>query len=391
MKPRKARKEGKATRGTQNMGKVKNKRFYESTKKEDRKMKRTKSIVGVLMLALVFTFMFASMAKAGKGFGDRGFSGGAFDRISPDNANRNPWRPIRPPRPCFMRISMWVEPEQPHNVYFTDEDVTIHYRVRTTCGADSVFVGPLEHHSAEEALAAAEGEYPTGGGSWGTSYRDPAEAGMLVRSIDIPAGSDPGVYTWRISARKGTTRRSNQMTVRIISKPEIDESCLEVGVEDCLLNMLRYIASEVHTNITENEELDEMVEAFRLGLLDRRTFGLELEYLLEAGKFFEYSDLYDYPLVILCHDRCCPGGSCSGDVFACMCANGRFSDYALLHEIVHALGFNSNLIDDFMGSGHWDWTYRGSERMSEYQDRIEEMTCIISGQLPSDSLGCSYY
>jgi hypothetical protein len=294
--------------------------------------------------------------------------------------------PGHAPRPatasCRPTVYMWFDLTRHENVYFDDEPFTVHYSV--DC-ATSITVTNLQHTSAQTLLnAAIRGEFLDDGGS-GAFYADAASAGVLRGSLDIPAGAAPGRYFWRISAANNLNpaRPSavETATWTILGSPRMDASC--DTHRPCLREMVRHIVPGVPDGITHNPSLDSEVQAFAGGVYDRSVIGLQLERELET---------MDTNAVIHC--TTCAGGT-GGHyderhperITLDFCERTFPTDYAVLHELTHKIGFDTRLVRAMIDAGVWpsNWPWE------EYRNRVEQMTAEVSGAAFDASRICSDY
>jgi hypothetical protein len=281
---------------------------------------------------------------------------------------------------------MWFSTTADDNVYFKDQDFTLYYSV--DC-ATSLTVGQLDFHSTDEALGWAEAGVAGDHGSWGAYYADAAAAGKLEGSIHVaPDSLTPGYYTWPIYASNnlnpGSTAASETLVFRVITRPDTEGPCADFV--DCIDAMARHIAPLILPGITNNAALDDDVEAFRDGILDRRVIGLRLQREIER-------------MSTRTTIRCLGCGESSGwtpgepDVIKLSFCPGDYypTDYALLHELTHKVGFNDDLILAYMDAGLWERAESGTDTYNGYRGLVEEMTFAVAGAAFDRSRTCTEY
>lgn len=304
-----------------------------------------------------------SLATLKKVLGSRG---GVFKSIG------NPGHPPVPASDdCSCTVHMWITPEKTDNVYYDDETFTVHYSVDCATG---VTVGDTEFISTARLLRAAEDGTILGGGSGGTHYSDAAASGRLQGSYTISPGATPGVYRWTIAANNSLNPSGSSchetLVYQILERPTFDDSCADY--EACLYEMVRELKELVRDYITNNSRLDTEVEAFRDGIYQRRVIGLRLERELEA--------MARRGTTIVCQHCAGEDGihwdeSTPSIVYLDFCPPTYPTEYAILHELTHKVGFNTDLIRAYIDAGIWD---AGGD-MSTYRRNVEIMTCVVSG------------
>jgi len=342
----------------------------------NQKVKKWKPIAGVNIKNLPLITIFKDFNR--KLFDTKKLALIISQKINPGQIKRidNPGHDPIPPSPdCTPIIFMWPEPMRPYNLYFSDRDLRINYSV--DC-ATSVGVSDLEFYSTAEALAMEESGVFGDHGGGGVFYTDAATSRVLEGTKFFPSGSlSPGVYIWRIGAgnhlNPADATASDAFVFQVISRPSIDDSC--AAYRSYINTMVRHIAPIIDRGITNNTTLDSQVEAFRDGILDRRVIGLRLKREIER---------MSTDTNIVCTD-CAPGASASYNertpnrITLNFCGSTFPSDYALLHELTHKVGFNSRLIRAYMDSGLWERTSSGTPLYNEYKIRVERMTAVVSG------------
>lgn len=288
------------------------------------------------------------------------------------------YAPIPAGPDCACEVFQWITDARGPAVYFTDESFEVNYSV--DC-ATSVTIGDTQFISTARKLEAAEGGYFLAGGGGGVHYSDAAAEGKLSGSYTVAAGSiSPGLYLRPIFARNADNPDSDScdetLSYHIIERPPLDASCTEA--DTCIYNMLREIRSLVSKYITNNEHLDSEVAALADGIYQRKVIGLKLERELEV--------MTTRGTTFICQE-CPEDGGIHWDeatpdlVYVAYCMdnsdpreNWTFTDYSVLHELTHKVGFNTDLIDAYVSAGLWD----GAD-VDLNRQRVEEMTATVSG------------
>src|SRR3972149_7582158 len=273
------------------------------------------------------------------------------EMIIPVEGLQRPMRPLGGPGPgCLPTIDVWLEPDR--DTFFTDETFTLNWRANC---AGAVGIN-WDSGSAAEALTIIEdarrGIYHDHG-YWGV-------IGLPPESSEEIAIGGPGFLIITVYAIGEGARAEQTIKVNLINKPNFSD-CGEER-EDCILDMVRHIEPLVHQGITLNEDLD-TVDVFADGVLDRHEFGLKGEETLERLDRLTF-------VCQVCTDEQIESGECPGGDYN----DGRpnevnlqFSnrsyptDYAILHELCHVAGFNSELDPEYS------------------HDEIERMTAEVSG------------
>ena len=196
--------------------------------------------------------------------------------------------------------------------------------------------------------------------------------GLPPESSEEIAIGGPGFLIITVYAIGEGARAEQTIKVNLINKPNFSD-CGEER-EDCILDMVRHIEPLVHQGITLNEDLD-TVDVFADGVLDRHEFGLKVEETLERLDRLTF-------VCQVCTDEQIESGECPGGDYN----DGRpnevnlqFSnrsyptDYAILHELCHVAGFNSELDPEYS------------------HDEIERMTAEVSGAPFDRSRICGGY
>jgi hypothetical protein len=267
---------------------------------------------------------------------------------------------------CSIRT--WFEPERLSNIYYTDEPFTVRYQANCVEG---MVISDIDYDSIEEELETAESGtfYPDVAG--GAAYGNAQAEGVLTGSVTYPAGSRPGRRTWHIKGSLGPLTCEQETVWQIIERPHTSDACMEY--DECISNMVRRLIPLVRSNITNNASLDSQVSAFSDGKYDRKIIGLRIENALVG--------LARGSGIVHCVE-CFFGTHASGDtIILNFCPeDGAPTDYALLHEIVHIVGFDFRLINLYMADGTWDYCSRYNPCWERYVAILEQMTSTIAGE-----------
>jgi hypothetical protein len=276
---------------------------------------------------------------------------------------RRPIRRLGGPGPdCLPTLDVWLEPDR--DTFFTDEAFTLNWRANC---AGAVGIN-WDSYSAGEALTIIE-DARRG------VYHDHGYSGVyglaLEGSEEVTVGG-PGLLIITVYAVGDGARAEQTIEVNFINRPNFSD-CSD-DRQGCILDMLRHIEPLVHQGITLNEGLD-TVDAFADGALDRYEFGLKVEAALERLDRLTF-------VCQNCTDEQMESGECPGGDYNEARPNEvnlQFSnryyptDYAVLHELCHLVGFNSDL-----------------EPAYSHRD-IERMTAEVSGAPFDRSRICTDY
>jgi hypothetical protein len=276
---------------------------------------------------------------------------------------------------CGPAVFMWIEPERLGDVYFDDEEFTVHYSV--DC-ATSLSVSDGTRTTAAEALylydAARRGEYADAGES-------AALTTTMSGSRSFPPEGYPatpeGTYDWTVSARNGLNagaeRAEETILWRAVERPALAASCDER--RECIEDMVAYIVPLVHAGVTANDALEDTVDAFRDHIYDRQEIGYRLEIEVETlGTAAEFQCTECAGADAIHYSEATPEV-----VYLDFCDRTYPTDYAVLHELTHKIGFDSRLIDAYVAAGLWERADPGSTEADEQHALVERMTAEASG------------
>jgi uncharacterized protein YaiE (UPF0345 family) len=235
-------------------------------------------------------------------------------------------------------VAIGLNPAKPENVFFTDEAVTASYAVG--CATEAV-VGVIKYTNYAAALAALEsGQTIDDGSGSGIVYREggPQWPGILTGSKAL-AGSAPGLYAWYVGATNklnGSTC-SQTLAFQVIGRPGTTAAC--APYQGCLDKWVQFIKPRIASRITNNAALDGLVDAFAQKVYDRQVIGMRLDQeLLATGN-------------ITCTTACTGSEINSGQITIDFCPSKPPTDYALLHELVHRVGFDNRIFAAYTGKG----------------------------------------
>ena len=274
---------------------------------------------------------------------------------------------------CTPTVYMWSTPASDPRVFFNDQEIILNYSV--DC-ATSVSVGNLDFYSTAEALSWAEsgvvGDHPANA----IFYADAAAAGVLTGSRTYPPGSLPsGLYLWYIGANNNLNPGSSgkeTLVFLVITRPAMGDAC--APYRNYIEEQVRSIAPRIAAGITNKTSLDAQVEAFRDHILARQTIGLRLQREIELMSSRTQIECTTLPDGVYARYSEAEPNKISLDFKA----NGWPSAYAILHELTHKVGFNTQLIQAYMNAGLWPTATPGTPEYNAYKTLVEQMTAVVA-------------